>query len=244
MSFTSRGVLADAATLWRAERELLVPLAGLFFVVPTLAAVLLVSGLQLPDTPDPEKMRAAIGAFYTAHWPMIVAIGLAMDFGSFAIFNLYLQGGGRTLGEVLLLTVKRFAGFFVISTLASILFSFGIGLILPGLFVLARTWLAGPAYAAEPGQGVFGAFRAGWQRSAGLSGFGLLGLGSMIMFVSFALVVIAGGILGTIAAVTHATQVVEILSYLVTAVIGGCAWTAFALIRISGYRLGAPKQGI
>jgi hypothetical protein len=51
MSFTSRGVLADAATLWRAERELLVALAGLFFVVPMLAAILLVAGMDMPATP-------------------------------------------------------------------------------------------------------------------------------------------------------------------------------------------------
>lgn len=246
MSFTSRGVFTDAVTLWRAERELLVALAGLFFVVPMLGAVLLVSTLDLSAAAaDPDKMRAALGAFYTTNWLPILAISLAMDFGSFAIFNLFLQGGGRTLGEVLLLALKRFPAFFVLNTLAGLLFSFGFSMfVVPGLFILARTWLAGPAYAAAPEQGILAAYRQGWLRSAGLSGFALLGLTSMVMFVAFGLVVIAGGILGTIGAVAGGGQVVAIVSYLVTALIGGFAWTALAVIRVAAYRLGGVKQGI
>ncbi|MDG2535449.1 hypothetical protein P6144_17440 [Sphingomonas sp. HITSZ_GF] len=245
MSFTSRGVLADAATLWRAERELLLPLAGMFFVVPMLGAVLLLAGFELPATDDPEKLRAALMAFYGDHLLPIVAINLAVDFGCFAVFNLYLQGGGRTLGEVLLVTLKRFGGYFILSLLANTLFSLGLSLfVVPGLFVLVRTWLAGPAYAAQPREGILGAFRAGWRRSAGLGGFALLGLGSMVLFVTLALVIISGGILGTLAAVTKGGQVVAILSYLVTALLGGAAWAALAVIRVAAYRLGAPRQGI
>ncbi|MGC5220815.1 hypothetical protein, partial [Escherichia coli] len=84
-------------------------------------------------------------------------INIAIDFGTFAIFNLYLQGGGRTLGEVLLITLKRFAAFFVLNLIAGLLFSFGLSLfVIPGLFVVARTWLAGPALAADPAAGVLG----------------------------------------------------------------------------------------
>ncbi|MEN2709916.1 hypothetical protein ACQKOH_21135 [Sphingomonas sp. NPDC092331] len=246
MSLTSRGILADAVTLWRAERELLVALAGMFFVVPMLGAALLLAGLDLPATEDPEKLRTALTAFYTANLPAILAINIAIDFGGFAIFNLYLQGGGRTLGEVLLITLRRFPAFFVLNLIAGLFFSFGLSLfVIPGLFVVARTWLAGPALAADPAAGVLGAFREGWRRSAGLTGFALLGLASMVLFLAFGLVIVTGGILGTIAALIGGAQAVAPVSYLVTALLGGAAWAALALIRVAAYRLaGAPRQGI
>ncbi len=246
MNLTSRGIFLDAVTLWRAERELLVPLAGLFFVVPMLGAALLLSGLDLPATEDPDKVRTALMAFYTANLPAILAINIAIDFGGFAVFNLYLQGGGRTLGEVLLLTLKRFAGFFVLNLIVGLLFSFGLSLfVIPGLFVLARTWLAGPALAAEPGIGLIGAFREGWRRSGGVTGFALIGLASMIFFLALGLVILASGILGTIAALVGGAQAVTLVSWLVTALVGGAAWAAIALIRVAAYRLaGAPRQGI
>lgn len=246
MSLTSRGILADAVTLWRAERELLVALAGMFFVVPMLGAALLLAGLEPTATGDAEKLRQALAAFYTANLPAILAINIVMEFGTFAIFNLYLQGGGRTLGEVLLITLKRFAAFFVLIVIAGLSFSIGFSLlVIPGLFVLARTWLAGPALAADPAGGVLGAFREGWRRSAGLTGFALLGLASMTMFLAFGLVILTGGILGTIAALIGGAQAVAPVSYLVTALFGGGAWAALALIRVAAYRLaGAPRQGI
>lgn len=245
MSFTSRGVLADAATLWRAERELLVALTGAFFVVPMLGAVLLLSGLDLSASQDPEKFRETLSAFYAAHLLPIIAINLTIDFGSFAVFNLYLQGGRRTLGEVLLLTLKRFGAFFVLNLIAGLLYSFGLWLlVIPGLFILVRTWLAGPALAANPGAGIFGAFREGWMRSRGAAGFVLLGLGGMVLFLAFGLVIITGGILGTLAGLVGGATVIAPIAYLITALFGGAAWAALALIRVSAYRLGAPRQGI
>ncbi|MEP9361166.1 hypothetical protein [Sphingomonas sp. KR3-1] len=241
MSFTSRGILADAVSLWRAERELLVALGGLFFVVPVLGAALLLARLDLAGIEDSKKLAEVLTAFYDANLLPLLLISVAIDFGSFAVFNLFLQGGGRTLGEVLLLAIRRFPGFFALSLLANLAFSIGSWLILPALFVLARTWLAGPAYAAQPGQGILGAFRAGWDRSTGLRGFVLLGLPSMLVFVALMLVILTGGILGTLEAVSGAGQVVSILSYLVTALIGGGTWLALAVIRVAAYRLSAPK---
>lgn len=246
MSLTSRSIFLDAVSLFRAERELLIALAGMFLVVPMLGAVLLVSGLDLPATQDQEKLRAAVFAFYDANLLLILAISLVMDFGSFAIFNLFVQGDGRTLGQVLLLALRRFAGFFVVNTIAGLLFSLGFSLfVIPGIYMLVRTWLAGPAYAADPGAGIVGAFREGWRRSGGVTGFALVGPASLILFLALGLVIIAGGILGTIAGLIGGAQAVAPVSYLVTALIGGAAWAALALIRVAAYRLaGAPRQGI
>ncbi len=245
MSLTLGGVLGDARILWRRERELLVPIAGLFFVVPMLGAILILGGSGFPPQGNADQVREAFLAIYTANMVPILAINLALDFGSFAVFNLFLQGGGRTLGEVLMLTLRRFPLFFLIDLIAGLLFSIGASLlIVPGLFVFARTWLAGPAFAAVPEAGVTGAFREGWRRSGGLGGFALLGVAALVFLATLALVMVSSIVLGLAGALVGGGQVVTAIGYLVTALVGGMAWTMLAVLRVAAYRRGEPRQGI
>jgi hypothetical protein len=129
MTLGLAGVLADARALWRSERDLLLPIAGMFFVVPMLAIILLLADSGFADV-APEKLREAVMAFYVANLVPILLANLAIEFGTFATLNLYLQGGGRTLGEVLLLTLRRFLPWLAIDITAALLFSFGSSLFL------------------------------------------------------------------------------------------------------------------
>jgi hypothetical protein len=155
MSLSLAGVLADAGALWRRERELLLRVAGLFFVVPMLGIVLLLAGSGFPGDVPPEKMREALMAFYYGQSAADLRSSISRsNFGTFAMLNLYLQGGGRTLGEVLALALRRFVPWLVIDIVASLLFSFGSRwLLLPGLFAFARTWLAGRPLPRRPSAG-------------------------------------------------------------------------------------------
>jgi hypothetical protein len=245
MSLGLAGVLADARTLWRSERELLLPIAGMFFVVPMLGIVLLLAGSGFPGDVAPEKLREAIMAFYVANLLPILLANVAMDFGTFAVLNLYLQGGGRTLGEVLLLAVRRFLPYLGIDIIGALLFSFGSSLfLLPGLFAFGRTWLAGPAFAAAPERGPVDAFRQGWRRSAGFGWITLLAAAGLTLFGAMVLVVLSTGMLGGLAVLIGDARIVAVIGYVVTALIGGFAWTVLALLRVAAYRRSAPRQGI
>jgi hypothetical protein len=246
MTLSLRRVLQDARALWLAERELLLPIAGMFFVVPMLGAVLLLASSGFPPRGTPEQVQAAFIAFYGANLLPILLINLAIAFGGFAVFNLFLQGGGRTLGEVLVLTLRRFALFFAIDLLAGLAFSIGLSLfVVPGIIAFARTWLAGPAYAAQPERGFLEAFRQGWRRSAGLDGVVLLGLAALVLLLALSAVVLVSLPLGMVALATGGGGgIVQGISYLAAALIGGAAWTALAVIRVAAYRLGEPRQGI
>jgi hypothetical protein len=238
------GVIADARALWRSERELLLPIAGMFFVVPMLGIVLLLAGSGFADVP-PEKLREAVMAFYVANLLPILLANLAIDFGTFAVLNLYLQGGGRTLGEVLLLTLRRFLPFLVIDITAALLFSFGSSLfLLPGLFAFARTWLAGPAFAAAPERGLLEAFRQGWRRSGGFVWIVLLALAGLTLLGAMMLVVVATGLLGGIAALIGDERVGLVTGYVVAALIGGLAWSVMGVLRVAAYRRSEPRQGM
>lgn len=245
MNLTLGGVLRDARMLWRRERELLVPIAGLFFAVPMLGAILILDGSGFPPQGSPEQVREAFLAIYAANMVPILLINLVIDFGSFAVFNLFLQGGGRTLGQVLVLSLRRFPFFFLIDLLAGLLFSIGASLlIVPGLFAFARTWLAGPAFAAAPERGMAEAFRQGWRRSRGFDGLVLVGAAALVLVAALAMVIAATILVGLLAALAGDNQVTTAIGYLVTAALGGLAWTMLAVLRVAAYRATEPRQGI
>lgn len=244
MKLSLAGVLADARTLWRSERELLLPIAGVFFVVPMLGIILLLAGSGFPGDIPPEKLREAVMAFYAANLLPILLANLAIDFGTFAMLNLYLQGGGRTLGEVLMLTLRRLLPWLAIDIVAALLFSFGSSLLLlPGLFAFGRTWLAGPAFAAMPERGVIEAFRQGWRSSAGFGWIVLLAAAGFVLLCALMLVVVSTGVLAGLGAAVGDEQIVVAIGYVVTAVIGGFAWSALAVLRVAAYSRTASGQG-
>jgi len=245
MRLSFAGVLGDAVALWRSERALLLPLAGAFFLVPMLAIVLLLAGSGFPGDAGPEQLREAVSAFYAANLLPILLANIVLDFGTFAVLNLFLQGGGRTLGEVLGLTLRRFLPYLAIDVIGSVLFSLGLSLfVLPGLFVFGRTWLAGPAFAAAPERGPIDAFRQGWRRSAGTGWLVLLATAGVTLFAALLLVVISTGILGALSVVAGDNRIMQAIVYLVTAAIGGFAWTALAVLRVAAYRRSGARQGI
>jgi hypothetical protein len=238
------GVLADARALWRSERELLLPIAGMFFFVPMLAIVLLLAGSGFPGEAAPGQLREALVAFYSANLLPILLANVAIDFGTFAVLNLFLQGAGRTLGQVLLLTSRRFLPFLVIDIIGGLLLSLGLSLfVIPGLFAFGRTWLAAPAFAAAPERGLVEAFRQGWLRSARFGWAVLLAAAGLTLLASVVLIVVSTGILAGLAALVGDGAIVRVLTYLVTALIGGFAWSALAVLRVAAYRGSAARQG-
>jgi hypothetical protein len=242
MTLGLAGVLADARALWRGERDLILAIAGVFFVVPMLAMVLLLAQSGFGQV-APEKLREAAAAFYAANLLPILLANAMIEFGTFAVLNLLLQGNGRTLGEVLLLTLRRFLPFLGISLIGGFLFSLGISLfVVPGLFAFGRTWLAGASYAARPEAGPIEAFRQGWRRSGGFGWVTLLAAAAITMMAAIVLIVISTMIISGFAAVVgdHRMQVVSLL---VTALIGGFTWTALAVLRVAAYRRSEPGQG-
>jgi hypothetical protein len=236
-------MMRDALALWRRERELLLPLAGVFLFLPMLAIVLLLAGSGLMDTP-PERVREAVQAFYAANVFAILAANLGVQFGTCAVLNLFLRGDGRTLGQVLGAAALRFLPFVVLDLMPGLLLSLGLSLlVVPGLFGFARTWLAAPAYVAQPQAGLLAAVRDGWRRSAGFSWVTLLAASALVLGFAALLVVVASVMLGLVESATGANVVLTTVAYLVTALIGAFAWTALALLRVSAYRLAEPRQG-
>ncbi|MBO9621316.1 MAG: hypothetical protein J7500_01260 [Sphingomonas sp.] len=237
-------VLADAAALWRSERDLLLPLAGVFFFLPMLGMVLLIAHSGFGKDIAPEKLGEAMIAFQTANLLPVLLAGIVLDFGTFAVLNLFLQGRGATLGQVLGASVRRFLPYLAISFAARFASSFGLSLfVLPGLFLLARTWLAGVAYAAAPEKGPIAAFAEGWRRSRGVTWLVMLATALFVMVPALFASVVLSAMIAGVGMALGGGEAGMILGYLVTAAIGAFAWTWIAVLGVAFYRLTGASSG-
>lgn len=233
-----------AAALWRGERELLLALGGAFFALPMLGITLLLAASGFPGEITPEQAGAAMEAFYAAHLVPLLAANAVIDFGTFAVLNLFLQGGGRTLGQVLVTSVRRFLPFLLLSYLASMVVGVGLSLlVLPGMFLFARSWLIGPAYAAAPKAGVLAALRSGVRQSAGFNWIIILAAAFLVALAALLAILVATMVVALLGSVVGAATV-SAIGYLLIALIGGLAWTFLAVLRVAAYRASRPSTGM
>lgn len=245
MKFSMPGVLADAGAMWRQHRDILSALAGVFFILPVLGILFLMAQSGMPTDPDPAKLNEAVRKFYDDNLVWFLIANLLVDFGTFAIFILFLSPGSRTLGETLALTLCRLLPFIAVDVIAAILFGIGISLfILPGLFIFGRTWLAAPSLAANDQRGILDSFRQGWQRSDRLGWLMLLGAAAAMLMAAIFTILLGSVLLGLVASMIGDNQFLEMAGYVLIAVIGGLAWATMALIRVAAYRATEPSTGI
>lgn len=247
MTLRLADLLADARALWQRERALVLPVAGMFFLVPLLGVVLLVAPhvAQLQDLADQAALRSFYDRFVQANLVPLALAYFAFDFGLFALLSLYLQGNGRTLGQVLALALRRLFPFLVLELVVSLAVQLGLSLFLaPGVFLFARTWLAAPAYAARPEAGLIEAFRQGWVRSGGVTWLLLLLIAAMVFVLGFVAIGVSSIVTGLIAGAAGGGVVPELIEYLVLSIVGALIWTALVVLRVAAYRATGPRQGM
>lgn len=241
LSFGS--ALGDAAALWRAERDLIVRIAGVFYLLPILALALLASGMSLPEQATQDQIREAVSGFYRANFAWLLLISIAFEFGTLVLFKLFLQRG-ETVLDLLKAAAIRLLPFVLLGLANGAIMQLGFTLfVLPGLYIFGRTWMMGVAYADEPERGLLKAIERGFRLSTGN--------GWRIAFLGFGVVVIAGAAAlvllifaqAGIAAAGEAQWAQALLILPVAA--AAAAYTAFTLVRIAAYRrLAASSNGM
>lgn len=235
MSLSIGGVLTDAAALWRAERDVAVRIAGVFYLLPILALAMLAGGLELPDQATREQAREAMAAFYQANLVWLLLISVALDLGTLALLNLFLRPGG-TVREVLTGSFVRLLPFVLLGFANGAIMQLGFWLfVLPGVYIFGRTWMMGAAYAAEPERGLLGAVERGFRMSA-RNGWrlALLGFGSAIIFAAATLVLLI--VTQSLGALAGGAEWVQAILLLPVAIAAAWAYLIFTLVRIAAYR--------
>ncbi|TPG22373.1 hypothetical protein EAH87_00690 [Sphingomonas koreensis] len=184
------GVFADAWRRFRRDRQMLLPLAGLFLFLPQFAFYLLAQPLpKLPaDAAADAGALLAPGSplveWMTRNAPGMLATVLLMAFGALAVLIVYLGGERPTIGTALRRAIGLFPRYLLAAIVAGVPSApVQLGMLIlaiPCLYVLGRLMLVGPAIVAEAPIGVGGAITRSFALTKGrglmMMGFAALAL--------------------------------------------------------------------
>ncbi len=244
------GVFADALTLWRKESDLLVRIAGVFFFLPAYAFRLFVPVPQ----PAPEAGEATAEAAFAqmvqwftanAHW--LLAERLVELFGGAVLFALLLAERRPTAGEAMAAALRRLPVYVLVYAAAMALIAAGwMIFILPGLYLLGRTFLTGAVVMAEPGRGPGDALLRAFRLTQG-NGWLLL-LATMVIFsVGYFGAVLIGELYLGLGLEGFVGDAVRALLDALGATIAAAVALAMVLVQTAAYRRlseSRPKHGI
>lgn len=92
----------DAVAMIKANREVMVIIAGVFFFLPSLAALFLI---PVPEMPPPDAGAEVLGKFlvdfYSAYWLPFVLMALAQTAGFLALLALLRNDSKPTVGQAI-----------------------------------------------------------------------------------------------------------------------------------------------
>lgn len=115
MRFDGNLAWQQAVRLCSANKELLLVLAGVFFFLPGVASAFFLSGLQeqmmrdmaAANQQDPKAMLQALSGIYTQIAPYISVLLLVQTAGTMAMMALLTDSARPTVGQAILLGLKR-----------------------------------------------------------------------------------------------------------------------------------------
>ena len=91
----------EASAIVSANREVLLALAGVFFMLPSLALAVIAGEPEVIPGMKPEQMMAAMSAFYRTWWWIILLSAVFQIVGLMAILTLMRDRSRPTVGEAI-----------------------------------------------------------------------------------------------------------------------------------------------
>lgn len=258
-----------AMKMLAANREMVLVLAGVFFLVPYLAF-----SLFLPDPmaqagaagaePDMDAMSAQIVAFYAESWWALLLLSLIQSVGAIAVLTVLGDGERPTVGEAVGRGVRLLPTQFAAQILAGlaafapVILLIGIGaasgspaiaivlglLGVPiGLYLIVKFSMSSPAIAIERVINPIAALRRSWHLTKGNS-FRLFAF-YLLLVIAFLIVSAIVSLIGGLVFALGGEHAALIGNGIVAALINaGFACVAYAVLASLHKRLAAPSPSV
>lgn len=225
---------ADAAALWRRERALLVPVAGLFYFVPALALMLLLPPGPVADGGGSEGAADLLVAYARDNAGAILSANAAQLVGGAILLVLFLAPGRPAMGEALRLAASRLLSFAAAAIITWAAFMAGALLIVPALYLIGRFFLVGAAIAGA-GCGPVAAILRSVELTRGRGWWCFVA--AALPFVAGQVVVsIAGGVDAGLTAAGADNAIVHLVFNAFAAAGATAAWLVTLLLKVALYR--------
>ena len=230
MRLSFGAIFADAAAIWRADRELLSALSAFFFGLPALAMMLFMPEAA-PQAEGERVAGQALLAYIAANWHWIAIQRVVELFGVAALFALCLDRARPTLASAMGAALRLFPLFLVLAVFVAILTWGGLMLFfLPGFYVMGRSFVAGAAMVAERQSDPFAALARGFALTRGYG---------WMLFTAVILLSLPAQLVGMLASSARGPEagiVAIATSGLIAALAGGAVTLATTLLQIAVYR--------
>jgi len=216
MKFDSNLAWQQASAAVSANRDVVLALAGVFFMLPTLGLALLAPPPEPVAGADNKAMLAALSDYYESIMPFVIPMLLFQAAGTLALLALLTDRSRPTVGQAIRLGLQGIVPY----VLAQLIIGIGIGfvgavvigigaatgaaglsvvgaaaVIVLFVYVAIRTSLVGPVISVEGTRGPVAALKRSWlltQGNAGKVGLFYLLVGIAFMFVIMVISLVAG----------------------------------------------------
>lgn len=238
MRLSFSGVFADAGTLWGANREMLLAMAGTFFFLPVLAFNLFIPMPNVEGLSDETLLRTVV-QWYAANGLWVALSAAAQFFGGAAILKLLLDTKRPTVAQAIAGVVPLIPALLIAALASGLLIGGGFLLFfVPGMYAFGRCYLVWSVIIAEREHGLVDGLVEGIRRTHGL-GWRLFALGMTVVIPFYLLSQVLGG---AMLAMEKAGTIGTIASALCAAAFGTAAGLGQLLLQAAAYR--AVRQGI
>jgi Membrane domain of glycerophosphoryl diester phosphodiesterase len=250
MQFDSNLAWKQATGAILANREVVLALAGVFFLLPGLVTALLFPAPAPVGTMDRDAALAAMSDYYVSILPYLVPMVLFQAAGTLALLTMLTDRTRPTVGEAIGMGLRGIVPYM----LAQIALGVAAGLIggvvlaigaasgvaalaLVGLalvvaamiYAAVRTALVAPVIAVEGERGPIAALKRSWALTRG-NVARLLVFFALIMLAFTVVSIVASSLLGSVAALIGGAQAGELTGAVISAVINA----AMALCLVAG----------
>lgn len=213
------GCWNDVMQLFRGNRELLLSVAGVFILLPSLAFAMFVPRPQSPPDADLATIYANMQAFYEANYGWIILIGLLNGFASIVMLLLMLDRRRPNVREAMRRGLSIILPYYAMGVLSGVLTFLGsLAFILPGIYIFVKLIVAGPVMAAERVHTIIAPMRRSWALTKGNSGRILIFV-LVVAVTAFFVYVTSVTVFGIVIKLALEGPIAETLTMLIDAVV-------------------------
>lgn len=252
-----------AVRLVSTNRDMLLAIAGVFFLLPGLAFSVFVPEPQMPPGTSPEKMMETIAEAWTSSMPLLVIVTLLQMAGTVTMLIVMTDPARPTVGQAIQRGFKALLpyvlaqimvggalvmAFLVLVSAAALTGVQAIGLVVTVAAFLAMAWcslrmaLVAPVLAIEAERNPMQALRRSWALTQGNSGR-LLTFFALAFFVFAIVYGLAMMLVGVVLVLTTGGGVQQVLTAAVSSAITSAALVYFIAMLAAVYRqMAGPPQ--
>jgi hypothetical protein len=240
MKFDSNRAWKEASSSVAANREVLLALAGVFFLLPSLAFALFFPQPEPAAGMTEQQILALMRSYYASAMPFMIPMALVQAAGTLALLTLFTDRSRPTVGHAIKLGLAGLVTYFVAQLLlglgfgviGGVLLALGaisgskliIGIVIAAILaavihVAIRTCLSAPIVAVERERNPVAALVRSWRLTKGNSG--RIGLFFLLVVIAFLVVVSIGmAVIGIVLALVAGAETARVVAAIISSALG------------------------